>query len=71
MGASEKGVLFLKFGAECLCEASLDHMNCQVCNVNPDPTPAQNLRRLDSCAASTKRIKNNVALIGRGGDNSL
>jgi hypothetical protein len=46
----------------------LNQADCQVCNINPNPTPIEFLRSVDGRAATTKGVKHCIAFIRRNRD---
>src|SRR5207247_10503105 len=61
----------LNFFAECVAQTTLDQIDREISDVDPDPLATQLLRSMNGRPASAKRIENNIAGIARRADNAL
>src|SRR6266481_5415353 len=61
----------LNFFAERIAQPTLDQIDREISDINPDPLTAKFLRGVNSRAASAKQIEHDIAGIRGGGDNPL
>src|SRR6185312_13286807 len=54
-----------------VAQSRLDQADRKVCDVDPDPTATEPLRRRDGCSAPTERIEHDVALVRARKNDSL
>ena len=61
----------LDFFAERIAQTTLDQIDREVSDVDPDPLPAELWRGVNGCATSAKWIENDMARIARRTDDAL
>src|SRR5436190_17562067 len=55
----------LNFFAECVAQTTLDQIDREISDVDPNPLPAELLRGVNGRAASAERVEDHIAGIGR------